>query len=127
MLRNYLKIAWRILSKDGAITLVNYVGLTIGVVSSLMIALYIRHGTSYDKHIPDTENMVLIIVSLLIAMPICIYFMKQWIEDYKYRIDGSWEVFALAGIAAILIALSTISYHALKTALVNPIHSLRDE
>lgn len=73
------------------------------------------------------QFVLLVIVSLVIAIPICIYFMRQWLADYKYRIDVSWEVFALAGIAAILIALSTISYHALRTALVNPIHSLRDE
>ncbi len=73
------------------------------------------------------QFVLLVFVSLLIAVPIATYFMNKWLEDYAYRIEISWHVFAIAGILSLLIALSTISYHALKTALVNPIHSLRDE
>jgi putative ABC transport system permease protein len=53
--------------------------------------------------------------------------MHRWLQDFAYRINISWWMFALAGIAALLIAVITISFQAIKTALANPVESLRSE
>jgi len=53
--------------------------------------------------------------------------MNKWLQDFAYRINIGWWVFALAGIIAILIALFTISFQSIKAALANPVKSLRTE
>jgi len=53
--------------------------------------------------------------------------MKNWLQQYDYRIHFSWWVFALAGLGAILIALITVSFQAVKAAIANPVKSLRTE
>jgi putative ABC transport system permease protein len=53
--------------------------------------------------------------------------MNRWLQDFAYRVDLSWWIFALAGGAAILIALLTMSYQAVRSALANPVKSLRAE
>ena len=69
----------------------------------------------------------LIAISLVIAIPLAYYLMSRWLEDYAYRTELSWWVFAAAGLLAIFITLMTISYHAVKSALVNPVEALRSE
>jgi putative ABC transport system permease protein len=69
----------------------------------------------------------LVMISFLIASPLAYYFMHQWLQDYEYRAGISWWVFALAGLGLLLITLLTVSYHALKAAMTNPIVSLRTE
>ncbi len=69
----------------------------------------------------------LIAISLVVAIPLAYYLMSQWLEDYVYRTELSWWIFAVAGLLAIAITLITISYHAVKSALVNPVESLRSE
>jgi putative ABC transport system permease protein len=53
--------------------------------------------------------------------------MNKWLGDFAYRVKISWWVFIVAGIAALLIALITISFQAIKTAIANPVKSLRTE
>jgi ABC-type antimicrobial peptide transport system permease subunit len=53
--------------------------------------------------------------------------MHNWLQGYEYRTTMSWWVFALAGIAALLIALLTVSFQAIKAAIANPVKSLRTE
>ncbi len=75
-----------------------------------------------------TKNfLALIIIALFVAIPIAYYLMQTWLQDYEYRIDMSWSVFAVAGIIAMAIALVTISYHAIKSALINPAKVLKAE
>ena len=69
----------------------------------------------------------LVLISIVIATPIAWYFMNNWLEDFAYRITISWWVFALAGIIALLIALVTVSFQAIKAAIANPVKSLRTE
>lgn len=69
----------------------------------------------------------LIIISILIASPIAYYYMHKWLEGFAYRIGISWWIFIIAGLVALLIALMTISYQAIKTANANPVKSLRTE
>jgi ABC-type antimicrobial peptide transport system permease subunit len=53
--------------------------------------------------------------------------MDKWLQSYTYRIDIEWWVFALAGIASIVIAILTVSYQAIKAAIANPVKNLRTE
>lgn len=73
------------------------------------------------------EFVILISIAFLIATPIAWYFMNQWLQDYAYRIDISWWLFAAGGFVAIIIALATISFQAIKAAMANPVKSLRSE
>ena len=73
------------------------------------------------------EFVILILISMLIAVPVAFYFMHQWLQDFVYRTNLSWWVFGLAGILAILIALITVGFQAIKAAIANPVASLRSE
>jgi putative ABC transport system permease protein len=75
-----------------------------------------------------TQNFVqLVIISYFIAAPLSWYMMTKWLEDYKYKITLSWDVFAFAGIISVVIALVTISYQCISAALANPANRLRAE
>jgi putative ABC transport system permease protein len=69
----------------------------------------------------------LVILGIVIASPIAYWAMNKWLQDFAYRVDISWWIFALAGIVAIVIALLTVSYQSIKAALANPVKSLRTE
>jgi len=71
--------------------------------------------------------MKLICISLVIAIPLSWILMHKWLQDYAYRINITWHLFAIAGITVILIALFTICFQAIKAALANPVKSLRSE
>ena len=73
------------------------------------------------------EFMLLVSIAIIIASPLAWIVMNDWLQDYAYKINISWWMFALAGIAAIAIALITISIQAIKTAVANPVKSLRTE
>jgi len=73
------------------------------------------------------EFIILIAIAFVIATPIAWYYMHQWLQDYAYRINISWWLFATGGLAAIIIALATISFQAVKAAMANPVRSLRSE
>lgn len=75
----------------------------------------------------STDFLKLILISFLIAAPVSWYFMHRWLQDFAYRANISWWIFAVAGILAILVALITISVQAIKAAVVNPVKSLRTE
>jgi putative ABC transport system permease protein len=69
----------------------------------------------------------LVIIAALIAFPVAGWAMHTWLQDFAYRINMGWWVFATAGIASVFIALATISYQAIKAAIANPVRSLRSE
>ncbi len=73
------------------------------------------------------EFLVLVIIALLIATPVAFYAMSKWLQGFAYRTPVQWWVFAISGGLIILIALATVSFQAIKAALVNPIKSLRSE
>ena len=66
-------------------------------------------------------------VAVVIASPVAWYCMSRWLDDFAYRVPIHLWVFALAGLAAVLIALATVSFQAIRTALGNPVRSLRSE
>jgi putative ABC transport system permease protein len=65
--------------------------------------------------------------SFLIAAPLSWYFIDGWLQGFAYRIPVYWWIFAMAGLMALLIALLTVSFQAIKAAVANPIESLRTE
>lgn len=71
--------------------------------------------------------LVLVVISSLIAFPIVWWAMNNWLEDFPYRVNISWWIFGIAIIAALAIALLTVSFQAIKAALANPVKSLRTE
>ncbi|MEO5910824.1 MAG: ABC transporter permease [Pelobium sp.] len=75
----------------------------------------------------STSFLRLIFISLLIAAPLSYWLMNNWLQNFSYRIEISWWIFAVAGMLSILIAFLTISFQTIKAALANPIKSLRME
>ncbi|HEY4965063.1 MAG TPA: FtsX-like permease family protein, partial [Puia sp.] len=69
----------------------------------------------------------LIGIAFLIATPLAWYSMNHWLQDFAYKIDISWWIFALAAGVSVLITGVTVCYQALKAAFANPVHSLRSE
>ena len=69
----------------------------------------------------------LVVVAFVIAVPIAWYVMSQWLQRFVYRIEISWWIFALAGVLALLVALLTVSFQAVRAALANPVKALRSE
>jgi len=73
------------------------------------------------------DFVMLVVISLIIAIPVSYSFMQNWLQNYQYRTDISWWIFAAVGIGTLLITLATVSYHAIKAALANPVKSLRSK
>ncbi len=73
------------------------------------------------------EFIALITIAFLIAAPIAWYYMQEWLQDYVYRVNVQWWLFVAAGGTALIIALLTISFQAIKAAAANPVKSLRSE
>ncbi|MBB3839451.1 putative ABC transport system permease protein [Runella defluvii] len=73
------------------------------------------------------DFLKLILVAIVMASPIGWYAMTHWLENFAYRIEIQWWVFALSGFLAVAIALLTVSFQAIKAALMNPVKSLRAE
>jgi putative ABC transport system permease protein len=73
------------------------------------------------------DFIVLVAVAFVVASPIAWWVMHRWLQDFAYRVDIDWWVFAAAGVLAALIALATISFQAIRAATMNPVRSLRTE
>ncbi|HVX48536.1 MAG TPA: FtsX-like permease family protein, partial [Chitinophagaceae bacterium] len=69
----------------------------------------------------------LVIAAFIIAAPVAWYAMHTWLQDYSYRINVEWWVFAVAGSLSIIIAVAAVSYQSVKAALANPVKSLKTE
>ena len=73
------------------------------------------------------DFLKLVVISILVASPIAWWAMNKWLQDFAYKINISLWVFVLAGTVALLIALITISFQAIKAAIAKPVKSLRTE
>jgi ABC-type antimicrobial peptide transport system permease subunit len=73
------------------------------------------------------DFVVLVIISLIIAIPLSYSFFNNWLQHYEYRTTIPWWVFAATGAGAILITLVTVSFQSIKAAVSNPVNSLRSE
>jgi putative ABC transport system permease protein len=73
------------------------------------------------------EFIWLVLIACLIASPLAFWLMKNWLQQYEFRIEMRWWVFGLSGLLAIIVALVTVSTQAIKAAVTNPVKSLRSE
>ena len=73
------------------------------------------------------DFLKLVIISAVISFPLAWWFMHNWLQDYAYRVQISWWVFIMAAALALIIAIFTISFQAIKAGLANPVKSLRTE
>jgi putative ABC transport system permease protein len=75
----------------------------------------------------SADFMKLVGISILLSIPLAWYAMNQWLQDFSYRVELSWWVFALAAILAIVISVLTVSQQSIRAALSNPVKSLKTE
>lgn len=75
----------------------------------------------------SSDFLKLVLIAVVISSPLAWYAMTRWLQDFAFRIDISWWVFALAGGMAVIIAFITVGYQSFKAALSNPVKSLRSE
>jgi putative ABC transport system permease protein len=129
--------------QNTGITLAFFAGLTIFIACLGLFGLTIftaeqrRREIGIRKVLGSTvqgivallskEFLRLVLIANLIAWPLAWFFMNKWLQEFAYRVELHWWYFAIAGIIAFLIALSTVVYHALKAAIANPVTSLRSE
>ncbi|MFT4152481.1 FtsX-like permease family protein [Parafilimonas sp.] len=73
------------------------------------------------------EYIKLICISFILAAPVAYFIMHTWLQNFAYRIQISWWLFVVTGLSALLIAICTVSFQAVKAALANPVKSLRTE
>ena len=73
------------------------------------------------------EFLGLVAIAFVIAVPITWYGMQKWLQAFAYRINIPWWTFAVTGLATLFVAMVTVSLQAIKTAMVNPVNSLRNE
>jgi ABC-type antimicrobial peptide transport system permease subunit len=102
-------IAFVVIRKTKEIGIRKVLGATVSSIVTLLSKDFIK----------------LVLIALVVASPLAWYFMNRWLENFAYRIDISWWVFALAGGIAVIIALTTISLQSIKAAIANPVKSLR--
>jgi putative ABC transport system permease protein len=131
MFKNFFKIAVRNLKKQKFYSLLNITGLAAFTAEQRTKEIGVRKvlGASVANivYLLSKEFGKLILISFVIAVPVSYYIMNSWLEDFAFRESLSVSTFVLAGMIAFMIALLTVSYHAIKTALSNPIKSLRYE
>ncbi|MFP4845420.1 ABC transporter permease [Winogradskyella sp. PE311] len=75
----------------------------------------------------SVDFIKLVVVALIVSFPLAYYVMNNWLQDFAYRIDISWYPFVFTAICAIGIAMFTVSFHAIRAAIANPIKSLKTE
>jgi multisubunit Na+/H+ antiporter MnhG subunit len=78
-------------------------------------------------HLISKEFLLLVLIAMFIASPLAWIAINKWLQNYEYRAPVSWWMFVMAGSLAILIALITVSFQAIKSARANPVKSLRME
>jgi putative ABC transport system permease protein len=107
------------------------IGLTVFMVEAKTKEIGIRKvlGASVASVVGllSRDFLKLVLIAIVIASPIAYYFMQRWLSDFAYRIEMQWWMFALAGLAAVLIAFLTVGFQSVRAALANPVKSLRSE
>ncbi|MEL6557819.1 MAG: FtsX-like permease family protein, partial [Bacteroidota bacterium] len=73
------------------------------------------------------DFLSLILIAIVISLPISWWLMSRWLDNFANRINMTWELFLIPAILLIFISILTVSYHTIKTALLNPAESLKDE
>jgi len=129
---------------EGILKATNYVSLLTVFIASMglfgLIALYTRQrvkeigirkvlGASPASIVRmlSTNFLILVGIALLIAAPLAWMTMHRWLQDFAYRITIEWWMLLAAGLVAVIIALATVAFHAVRAAFANPVESLRSE
>jgi putative ABC transport system permease protein len=113
------------------IAVLGLLGLTIYAAEQRVKEIGIRKvlGANVSRIVLmlSTDFLKLVLIAAVIAIPVAWYFMHKWLEDFAYRTSISWWVFVVSALAAMIIALATVSLQVVKAAIVNPVKSLRAE
>jgi putative ABC transport system permease protein len=129
---------------DGILKVTNYIALLTILIAAMgmfgLISLFAKQrvkeigirkvlGASVAGIVKllSKDFLLLVGIAIVIASPLAWYIMNNWLQDFAYRININWWMFFMAGVIAILIALITISFQAIKAAVANPVKSLRSE
>lgn len=129
---------------DGILKVTNYIALLTILIAAMgmfgLISLFAKQrvkeigirkvlGASVAGIVKllSKDFLLLIGIAIVMASPLAWYIMNNWLQDFAYRINISWWMFFAAGVIAILIALVTVSFQAIKAAIANPVDSLRSE
>ena len=75
----------------------------------------------------NRQYVWLSLIAFAMAAPLSHYVMNKWLGDFKFRIEIGWELFAVSMATGLLVALATVSYHAVKVSLINPAETLKYE
>ncbi len=128
----------------GILKITNYIALlTIGIACMGMFGLVALFAQRRVKEIGvrkvlgasifnitsllSKDFIRLVAIAVVIASPIAWWLMSKWLQDFTYRITMQWWMFVLAGLIAVIIAIATVSFQAIKAAVANPVKSLRTE
>ena len=84
-------------------------------------------GVSNIVSLLSVDFLKLVVIAFIIASPVAWFFMSKWLHGFAYRTSITWWMFVFAGLVAVIIALLTVSFQAVKAALANPVKSLRSE
>ena len=71
------------------------------------------------------DFLKLVLVATALAWPVAYVVMQRWLQDFSYRVEISWWILLIAGLAVLLVALLTVGYQAVKAALFDPVQTLR--
>lgn len=82
------------------------------------------HGITFTL---SKDFLRLVLIAAVLAVPLAWFIINKWLEDFAFRVNVSWWVFVAAGLAALLVAMVTVSFQAIRAAIVNPVKSLRTE
>lgn len=106
-------------------------GLAAYMAEALLKEIGVRKvlgaSVSHIVTLLSKDFLKLVVIALLLASPLAWYFMHKWLQGYSYRVSIGWWIFVVAGLTALLVALLTVSYQAIKAAIRNPVRSLRSE
>jgi putative ABC transport system permease protein len=136
-LKNYeAEAKWKQMMLFGAaitifISCIGLFGLSVLSAEKRMKEIGIRKvlGASVGRVVTtlSTDFLKLVTIAMLVAMPVAWLLANKWLQNYPYRITLSWPMFAAAGLLVVLLALTTVSFQAIKAAVANPVKSLRSE
>jgi putative ABC transport system permease protein len=129
---------------NGILKVTNYVSLLTIIIAAMglfgLVALFSKQRVKeigirkvLGANVTDIIGMlsqnyvVLVVTASLIALPLVWYIMDRWLQDFAYRITVSWWMLLISGTAVLVVALAIVLYQAIKTAVANPVKSLRTE
>ena len=96
-------------------------------VKEIGIRKVLGAGVADIAKLLSKDFIILVIIAIVIASPIGWYAMNKWLQNFAYKTEIRWWVFIAAGFLAIIIAVATVSFQAIKAAMANPVKSLRTE